>query len=336
MKRRKFLNQLSLGAATAFLPNTRISFSPGENARSNNDIVHIGIMADVHKDLMPDADARLEKFIAEAQRRNVDLILQLGDFCMADAKNKNFMNIWESFKGPKHHVLGNHDMDKNSKQEMLEFWKMPVTHYSFDQGGIHFIILDANFIYQDGKFSNYDKANFYLADNMISYISDEQIEWFKADLKETKLPVIVLSHQSLWHYQWGVNNRLALQKIMEDSKDKIICCMNGHNHLDFHRELNGIHYIEVNSMSYQWMSEKYKSTQRFPKELYEQYKWLPNIAAYKDPLWAFATIDLKKGILKIEGVKSEWVSPSPFELGMPKGIYGLEYSAQMSDYALRF
>ncbi|MEJ0105122.1 MAG: hypothetical protein WDO19_22350 [Bacteroidota bacterium] len=76
-----------------------------------------------------------------------------------------------------------------------------------------------------------------MADNLISFISDEQIEWFKTDLKATTLPVMVFSHQSLWHYQWGVNNRLALQKIMEESKDKIICCMNGHNHLDFHRLL---------------------------------------------------------------------------------------------------
>lgn len=250
MKRRKFINQLGIGAVATMVPSTLLSFTPSILLAERGKSLNFGIVTDVHKDLMPDADKRLETFIIKAVDKNVDFIIQMGDFCFGDTKNKDFLNIWEQFKGPKYHVLGNHDMDRNSKEEMLDFWGMPKTYYSYDFSGYHFIVLDANFIYQDGKFIDYKHANFYVDDSVTTFIDDEQIEWFKADLEVTRLPTIVFSHQSLWHYQWGVKNRLTLQRIMEAHKEKVICCFNGHNHLDFHHHQNGIDYVEINSMSY--------------------------------------------------------------------------------------
>ena len=333
MKRRQFINQLGIGATVAVMPNTLLSFTPSIN--SENSVLNFGIVADIHKDLMPDANDRLEKFISEANHRKVDFIIQLGDFCMAEEENKAFMNIWETYKGPKYHVLGNHDMDRHSKSEMLDYWGMPKTYYSYDFHGFHFIVLDANFLYEDGQFIDYEKANFYVDSGLRTFIDDGQIEWFKADLEATALPTIVFSHQSLWHYEWGVKNRLTLQRIMETHKEKVICCMNGHNHIDFHHHQNGINYIEINSASYQWMSDKYKNTTRYPKQMYETNKLLANLATYKDPLYAFASLD-PKGSLVLKGVKSEWVPPSPLDMGMPKGILGSQLSAEISDYKLDF
>ncbi|MEX0312948.1 MAG: metallophosphoesterase [Allomuricauda sp.] len=333
MHRRKFINKIGAGSIASIVAPTLVSFEPSLGNKAKK--LRFGIVADVHKDLMPDANQRLEKFVSEAIDRDVDFIIQMGDFCMGDSKNKEFLKIWETFNGPKYHVLGNHDMDTNSKEEMLDFWGMPKTYYSFDFHGYHFIVLDANFLYQDGKFVDYDKSNFYVNSNLRTYIDDKQIEWFQADLEATQLPSIVFSHQSLWHYQWGVKNRLALQKIMEAQKEKVICCMNGHNHQDFHHQQNGIDYIEINSMSYQWMEDKYRNTERYPEEMYKQYKWLPNMATYVDPLYAFAVLE-PEGTLQIEGVKSKWMPPSPTEAGMPKGVYGNQISAEISDYKLRF
>ncbi|MGB5437087.1 MAG: metallophosphoesterase [Maribacter sp.] len=335
MKRREFINRLGIGASLAVWPTTLLSFTPSSIAQDTGKVLNFGIMADVHKDLMPDADTRLKGFISEANHRKVDFIIQLGDFCMADKKNKDFLQIWNTYKGPKYHVLGNHYMDRNSKAEMLDFWGMPKTYYSYDVEGFHFIVLDANFLYEDGKFIDYERSNFYVDSSLRTFINDEQIEWFKADLEATGLPTIVFSHQSLWHYQWGVKNRLTVQKIMEAHKSKVVCCMNGHDHIDYHHHQNGIDYIEINSMSYQWMEDKYNNTARYPKDMYASYKWLPNLATYKDPLYAFASLD-PKGSMMIKGVQSEWVTPSPFALGMPKGILGAEYSARISDYDLKF
>ena len=335
MKSRKFIHQLATGISGSMIPMTLLSFKPQTFANTEAKKLNFGIVTDVHKDLMPDADDRLEKFINEANNRKVDFIIQMGDFCMAEPKNKEFLDRWESFRGDKYHVLGNHDMDKNSKKEMLDFWGMPKTHYSYDFNGFHFIILDANFLYEDGKFIDYEQANFYVDDQLRTFIDREQIEWFKADLAKTTLPTIVFSHQSLWHYQWGVKNRLDLQKILEEHKHKVICCLNGHNHIDYHHHQNGIDYIDINSMSYQWMPDKFRSNERFSKELYDQYKLLPHIASYKDPLFAFASID-PKGVFSLEGVQSEWTYPSPYDLGMPKGFEGQVSSAELSNRLINF
>ncbi|SEJ33588.1 Calcineurin-like phosphoesterase [Cyclobacterium xiamenense] len=332
MNRRKFLHQTGMAALMAGVPGTCLSYAPSAVPRQK---LTFGIVADVHKDLMPDASHRLEQFIQEAEERKADFIIQLGDFCMGERSNRAFMGIWESFRGPKYHVLGNHDMDKNSKKEMLDFWGMPQTYYSYDFGGYHFIVLDANFIFQDGKYIDYERANFYIPDSARTFVHPEQIDWFKADLAETRLPTLVFSHQSLWNYTWGINNRLEIQKIMESHKEKVICCFNGHDHIDYHHHQNGIDYLEINSMSYHWTAATYQSWDRFPKADYEQYPSLPNIAAYEAPLYAFASLD-PKGILQVEGVRSQWMSPSPYTLGMPKGFAGTLATAEISDYRLSF
>lgn len=330
MKRRKFINQLGIGAIATMIPSTLLSFTPSFLSHYKSKNLIFGIVADVHKDLIPDANHRLEIFINKANENKVDFIIQMGDFCFAKSKNKGFLNIWEQYKGPKYHILGNHDMDKNSKEEVLDFWGMPKTYYSYDFRDYHFIVLDANFLYQDGKFIDYNNANFYVDSGIRTFINDEQIEWFKADLEATKLPVIVLSHQNLWR---SVKNRLILQHIIENQKEKVICCLSGHSHLDFHYQKNDINYIGINSMSYQW-SDKYTTTERFPKELYKQYGNLHHIAAYKDPLYAFATLN-PKGTMNIEGVKSEWMPPSPYDLGMTQEE-GSGNSPQISDFNIKF
>ena len=332
MKRRKFIHQIGIGAAAAITPPTMLSFIPSIDGVNKSNELNFGVVTDVHKDLMPDADRRLETFIHEAQERKVDFIIQMGDFCFSDKKNKGFLNIWETYKRPKYHILGNHDMDKHSKEEVLDFWGMPKPYYSFDMGGYHFIVLDANFLYDEGKFIHYDKANFYVDSKIRTFINKEQIEWFKGDLEETTLPTLIFSHQSLWH---GVKNRLTLQRIMEEHKQKVICSLNGHNHTDYHFKKNDIDYIGINSMSYQWVSGKYESTERFSKELYKLYGNLHHIAGYKDPLYAFVSLK-SRGLMKIEGVKSKWMSPSPYELGMSKGTDSSDYTPIISDYNIKF
>ncbi len=331
MKRRNFINQLGFGVAASIIPTTVLSFSPSFTTESTSKKLKFGIVSDVHKDLMPDADKRLEVFINQAQKRKVDFIIQMGDFCFAEEKNKNFLNIWEQYNGPKYHVLGNHDMDKNSKEEMLDFWGMPKTYYSYDLGGYHFIILDANFLYQDGQFIDYKNANFYVDSSIRTFVNEEQIDWFKSDLEVTKNPTLVFCHQSLWY---GVKNREKLQKIMETHNEKIICSLNGHNHTDYHFKQREIDYIGINSLSYQW-TQKYTSMDRFPKDLYKQYPNLPHIAGYTDPLYAFATLN-KKGTMSIEGVKSEWMTPSPLDLGMSGNTYDTPVSPQISNYKINF
>lgn len=91
-----------------------------------------------------------------------------------------------------------------------------------------------------------------------------------------------------------------------------MACLNGHNHLDAVTTIDGISYIEINSMSYQWLGSGYECIRYF-EEVDKQYPTLKYTVSYKDPLYAIVT--LKQGELSVEGVQSEFVGPSPLELG---------------------
>jgi 3',5'-cyclic AMP phosphodiesterase CpdA len=332
MKRREFLNRSAALSVPLMLPwDTGIWSSPSEEP------LVIGMLADAHQDIMLDAEQRLSAFIEATQKRKTDFNIQLGDFCFPIPENKTFLNIWNQYQGPKYHVLGNHDLDTSTKTETMDFWGMEAPYYSFDAKGYHFVVLDANFRYIDGVFSDYANANFYIDNGYRTWIHPEQIEWLAEDLRKTDLPTIIVSHQGLAHDLWGIKNRRKIQLTLEAANEeagwgKVIACFNGHNHVDDCRRINGIYYVEVNSMSYQWLGEKYQCTTRYPPEHYERRPNLAKVAPFEEPL--FAIVSLSPGKLVIEGVQSRWIGPSPEELGLPRDFYSIPYTPEISDYAL--
>ena len=170
-------------------------------------------------------------------------------------------------------------------------------------------------------------------------MNPEQIVWLQQDLQQSNLPTIVCSHQSLVNPKWGIKNRVEIQEVLEKENQrvgfqKILACFNGHDHIDFHRLLNQIHYIEINSSSYQWLGEKFSNTNKFPAALSKEYQHLDKIAPYKDALFAFVEIDLAKAQMKITGIQSEWIAPSPAELNVPEQVYGARNSPVISNRVL--
>lgn len=327
MKRRRFLRQAA-GTSLALSLPWQACLTPEPEP------LLIGLVADAHQDIIPDGEKRLEAFVTAAMDRNTDLNVQIGDFCFPIPENRPFMDIWNQYKGPKYHVLGNHDMDTSSKAETMAYWEMETPYYSFDAKGFHIVVLDANFLYLEGKFVDYDHANFYINDSFRTWINEEQIEWLRGDLQQTELPTIIISHQGLVHDLWGVKNRRRLQLLFEEINQQagftqVIACFNGHNHVDTYRQLNGIYYVEMNSLSYQWLGEKYQCFTRYSEEAYAARPNLAKIAPYKDPLFAF--IRISREAITIEGTQSSWQGPSPEELGMPRGLYGTPYSPTLSN-----
>jgi len=333
--RREFLFHLPPALGTLFL-----SWKSLLSQTSSESKLTFGLLADAHQDIMHDAEYRLEAFMKACEAKKPDFVLQLGDFCFPIEKNKPFMQLWNQYKGPRYHVLGNHDMDVSSKAQTREFWEMPDDYYSFDQGDFHFVVLDANFLYREGKYEHYDHANFYVDHAYRTFVHPEQIEWLAEDLRLTDKPTFIFSHQSLYHDRLGVKNRLRIQRVLEKANreagyQKVVACFNGHNHIDFHRRINDIHYIDVNSLSYFWLGEKYENKTRYETQVYEQYPSMAYIAPYKDPLYAFITID-PVGKLNIEGLRSAWVAPSPKELGIPQAVFGSEPFPYISDRQISY
>jgi len=302
--RRVFLKLSSLASAAIVLPIDLFSSNLG---REN---IEIGIIADIHQDVMHDGELRLQAFINEAKKRSPDFIIQMGDFCRPYDYNKPFLNIWNSFNGEKHHVIGNHDMDGGfSRDQVRKFWNMPSNYYSFDKQGIHFIILDGND--QNPKpWSGYKR-----------YIDKEQQDWLIEDLKKTDKPTVVFSHQSLeLEETGGVANFREIQKIFENANKeagfkKVMCCLSGHHHTDFMTQINDIYYVQINSASYYWVGGDYKKV-RYSAAIDKTHEYIKYTIPYKESLFTFMTIKNSKII--IEPRKTEFVGPGPGELGMPK------------------
>ncbi|MCX6929238.1 MAG: metallophosphoesterase [Verrucomicrobia bacterium] len=276
--------------------------------RSRPQRITFAISTDIHKDIMHDADQRLQAFVDAAARAKVNFIVDLGDFCQPKKVNQGFLDIWNSFNGPRYRVLGNHDMDGGfTRPQSVAFMGMPAQHYSFDIGGWHFVVLDGN------------DPDVPPRSGYASRIGTEQMEWLKADLQETQKPTVLFSHQGLASsLRNGAEVRAALETINHAAGwTKVVAAFNGHDHLDRYAFINGIHYLTVNSMSNDWLGEKYKCV-RYSPEIDAKFPYIKYTAPYRDPLFALVTMEPHS--ITIKGVTSQWVGPSPKDLKFPESL----------------
>ena len=316
--RRRFLRDSAAACGTSLFMIPQLASLAGQGSvKEENRLVRFGVMTDVHKDVIHDADQRLEVFINRMTQLRPDFVIQLGDFCIPIPENQAFLEIWKRFDGPRYHVLGNHDMDGDGKhrpdkayaftpEETMAFLAMKKRYHSFDVQGVHFIVLDSN---EKGP----EQKPYY------RYILEEQAEWLRQDLAATPFPTVVFIHHSLERDVDGVANQSSIRSILEQSKlnsgeAKVIACFSGHHHRDYVRRIQGILYPQINSMSYHWLGGEFLHDSYGP-EIGKKYPDLKYTVPYKDALYAVVTLDRKRGFLQIEGVKSPFVGPSPWELG---------------------
>jgi len=223
-------------------------------------VVRFGIITDVHYADRESANWRyydqsinkLNEFVNKMNREEVDFIIELGDFKDQDiypneANTLKYLTTIESvfkrFNGPTYHVLGNHDMDGITKIQFLERVEntgiaKDKNYYSFNQKGVHFIVLDGNYS-ADGK--DYNRDNY---TNVESWIPKDQLNWLKEDLKTNKLPAIVFIHQLLGDSKGmkkSAQNAPEVRKILEQS-GKVLCVFEGHVNSERHSVINHIHY----------------------------------------------------------------------------------------------
>lgn len=278
--------------------------------------VTFAVVSDLHQDIAHDAEERLSTFLRAANDNQVDFIIELGDFCMPKEENKPFLKRWQDYAGEKYMLLGNHDMDNCSKEEVMQFIGMNNRYYSFDKGDFHFIVLDPNNIYDGEKYIPYENGNYFGYGEKVSYVDPEQVEWLKKDLQATDKRCIIFSHQS---FECSSQNREEIRKIFEDENlhagyKKVAVAFSGHDHTNYMKEINGIAYIQINSASNQWVGEKYACPERFSDEINQKRPALKYTLPYKDALYGVVT--LTGDGMQLKGVKSEFIAPGPEELGI--------------------
>lgn len=322
MNRKEFLKVGALGA-------TSLLFMPKLSAANKATGLKFGVITDLHHDIMHDGLERLEAFIDSMNQEKPDFIIQLGDFCVPKEENKELMEVWEKYEGQAFHVLGNHDTDGGySREQAVEFWKAKGKYYSFDQNGYHFVVLDGN-EHNDSP----DRPGGYAR-----YIGAEQQKWLREDLSNTALPTIISCHQGMDNDLGGLENGTAIRYILEEANenanfDKVILVLSGHHHQDYYNQINGIHYVQINSASYQWLGDDYK-TIRYSKEVDKAYPWIKFTVPYKDPIWAMIQIK-GKGTITIEGKATEFVGPSPKDLKVDMSNYVYPIVPKISDRKIK-
>jgi hypothetical protein len=217
--------------------------------------------------------AKLEAFGTAMNKAGAAFVAELGDFTdnpadgsLAYDKRKaaalGFLESAEarlsSFKGPRYHVVGNHDTDQLAKEDVaarILNGNAPAakdkSYYSFDQGGAHFIVLDAGYKADGAAYSGVPGtagSGYAWSD---ANVPAAELEWLKADLAATKLPTIVLSHQLLCPQEQvdaaydpahSVKNAADVRAILEKS-GLVVAAFAGHYHDGGYMKANGIHYV---------------------------------------------------------------------------------------------
>jgi alkaline phosphatase len=221
--------------------------------------VSFGWVTDIH---YAEAKVKWDRYFTESKEKLAeaillynqllpDFVIETGDFKDENTEPdktktlqylKEIEAVFQGFKGPKYHVLGNHDVDSLSKAEFLSNVintgiSPDKSYYSYVINGWRFIVLDACFR-SDGV--AYDNNNFKWHD---TFVPAEQLKWLKAELHQSEEPVCVFTHQPLdGEGDLFVNNALEMRQILEESK-KVHAVFQGHRHEGDCKEINGIHYI---------------------------------------------------------------------------------------------
>lgn len=196
---------------------------------------------------------KMAECVALMNDKKADFLVELGDFINGTPKDnpanlRAIEDVFGKFSGPRYHVLGNHDMEGLSKTEfrsIVENTDIPKerTYYSFDQKGMHFVVLDANFR-ADG--TAYDSGNYKWTD---ANLPKAQLEWLEKDLAATELPVIVFIHQLLdgdkaSHY---VRNAAEVRRILS-KHPRVLAVFQGHKHGGKYNRVGGVHYYTLKAM----------------------------------------------------------------------------------------
>lgn len=267
--------------------------------------LRIAAITDLHHGLAADAMQRLTAFgQAVESRENLDLVMQMGDFCYSNLAARECSRFFNNLPHDKIHVLGNHDMDKVDKSLAVKFFGMPNRYYSKVVNGWRIVVLDLNNFKKDGKMFHYADGNYFTSNATLNMADPEQLDWLEKELTTSQEPVILISHQPLGFKE--PNSPMPSEQVevldvvtkakKANPKGAVQICMFGHLHVDRLDYYQGIPCLCLNSASYFWSE---------------------GMVPYSNPLFAF--LEFRKGELLIEGRKGEFTKQPPVSSDNVKG-----------------
>ena len=255
--RREFLAGVALAGGSLFLGGSGSALAAVLEEKSEP-LLKIGLLTDLHYAEKATAGNRhyrdslrkIRPAVDHFNRMKADFVVELGDFVDEAPTLEEELNYvakieaeFSRFKGDRHYVLGNHCVSRLKKEEFLSSCgqrkKAKRAYYSFDRGGLHFVILDACFR-ADGV--SYGRKNFKWTD---TEVPPAERKWLADDLKKAAKPAVVFIHQRLdVGGSYGVRSAAKVRKILEDS-GKVLAVFQGHNHVNDHKVIGSVHYVTL-------------------------------------------------------------------------------------------
>lgn len=297
--RREIMSSGGIAITSILLPN-QLSAS----LKKMNTTVKLGVISDLHQDVMHDASLRLDAFVEVMKKEKPDALIQLGDFACPTKKNEIVTNAFQKAHSKTFHVLGNHEIDKgHSFQEVVKIWGMKGRYYTESINGLDLIVLDGN-----EKSKDYKKG-------YPSFIGKKQYEWLADQLKILSGPIIIVSHQPLAGPS-SIDNASEVQKLISANADKVLLAINGHTHIDHVEKINEVSYLHINSASYKWVGGSYRN-KSYSAEIHKKFPWIEYTCPYRESLFSTLSVDPINGRIDVVGRSSNWVGKSPSLLGIP-------------------
>ena len=172
---------------------------------------------------------------------------------------RGYKNVIKDLNVPFYHVIGNHDLDYNERSNELSdktySAEFGPSHYSFNVGKIHYVVLKNVFYY--GYSYRY-----------IGYIDEKQLSWLEKDLQNLKpgstvilsmhIPTIYGESQKPYSFDYQMSNevlnRKALFRILKQFNAHILA---GHSHTQWNAviEPNLMEHVHAAACGAWWQGE---------------------------------------------------------------------------------
>ena len=305
MNRREFLKGASLVGTAAVLGDGCATLPS-----VGGDTVTFCAFADIHygqSGFWPHANLEwLERILNRAVERKADFVVSLGDMSFEPVKDRAYEEYYRDFKPVKtYQVLGNHEFEHATYEEIAPVMGLPNNYYSWDCRGFRFIALDPHYHWKDGKPAHFERRCSYPEEKTGFYfLPSDQMKWLRETVLGSPYPCVVLSHESLERHN-GIQNRQSVLDLFAEANracpGKVRLCINGHEHKDSFRFIDGIAYLDLNSASY----DISKGHTAYPEEFRKRCGSARCILAWNDPLSAIITLGTD-GTMRIDGTRSSF------------------------------
>ncbi len=225
-----------------------------------NTVIRFGFATDLHfaerSSLRRHFSLGTEKLRRAVDRWNharVDFAVMGGDYTDSDltssrheaiADLKTIESVFDKLDAPRYYALGNHDLDRLSKDDILAHSAQTDLYHAFGYEGFRFIFLDPNYYAFDDD-AHYRSGNF---SYLHTWVNPQQLEWLRFQLRSYRRPTLIFCHQRLSR-QGGhfINNAPDIRRLIADHPH-VIAVFTGHSHINENERINGVHHFCMNDM----------------------------------------------------------------------------------------